>query len=528
MKPALIILSVAALVCQAGAVVRASEDLPDVISSAFFQTFDDSLGYAEFRQLSGSRQLALRKEARQWVSRSREGVLASRGLDPRGQRMSSHNSTMAQRQAALVRALNAAATAVGYCPYMAEAWIQYAEVANYLGQYRTALTCLVHAEKTIVYERSEDTREENEIALHRVRSRAAYNVNEFELALESALFVIERDDGAWETRLLAARAMIQLEHFHQARILIAAFPEDSPNHATALGVLGVAELEAGDLEAAERAFDSAAKKGLRDPTFENDRGRLYLELEDYDRAVRHFRRAVEATPRFYEAASNIGVAQRRAGDLDAAESTLIALIEEAPQYAPAHFNLAEIYRDRATEATGDDRAEWARRSWREYNFALEFGADPDRVLTRRATLSVFVEDLDAAEEDLLALSSDPTVSARVLTMLARVKKDQGRLDIAEQVLLMATAREDAGALAWAELGEVRLRRQDPTGAREALERACALDQELVISRVNLSIACTALGDAPAARAALDEAIRLAPDHPLVQEQQRILDAAGQP
>jgi tetratricopeptide (TPR) repeat protein len=470
----------------------------------------------------------LRKEAQLWVSRSHDGVLASRGLDPRGQSSNLQNSTMAQRQAALVSALNAAATAVGYCPYMAEAWIQYAEVANFLGQYRTALACLAHAGKTIAYERSEDTREENEIASQRIRARAAYNVNEYALALESALFVIERDDGDWETRLLAARAMIQLERFDEARSLIATFPEDSPSHATALGVLGVAELESGNFTAARRAFDRAAEKGLRDPTFENDRGRLYLELGDYDQAVRHFRKAVEATPRFYEAASNIAVAQRRGGDLGAAEATLVALIEEAPEYAPAHFNLAEVYRERAGQAAGETRAEWARRSWREYKFALEFGADPDRVLTRRATLSVFVDDLDAAEDDLLALSSDPTVSARVLTMLARVKKDQGRLDIAEQVLLMATSREDAGALAWAELGEVRLRRQDPAGARVALERACALDQELVISRVNLSTACMALGDVPSARAALDEAIRLAPDHPLVQEQRRILDAAGQP
>lgn len=527
MQRALMILSLGVVVSLNVSDARAGEGLPEVVSSAFFQTFDDSLSYEEFRELSGSEQLSLREQARHWVSRSRDGVLASRGLDPRGQRRRSHRVTVAERQAGLIDAFNAAATAVGYCPYMAEAWIQYAEVANFLGQYRTALACLAHAEKTIAYERSESTREENEIARHRIRARAAYNVGEFSPALESAQFVIERDGGDWETRLLAARTMIQLARFDEARSLIATFPEDRPNHATALSVLGVAELESGNFEAAELAFDRAAEKGLRDPTFENDRGRLYLEMGLYDRAVRYFRRAVEATPRFYEATSNIGIAQRRSGDLDAAEATLAALIHEVPEYAAAHVNLAEVYRDRAEQAEGEARAEWARRSWREYNFALEFGADPDRVLTRRATLSVFVDDLDAAEEDLLALSSDPTVSARVLTMLARVKKDQGRLDIAEQVLLMATSREDAGALAWAELGEVRLRRQDHPGAREALERACSLDPELVVSRVNLSIACAALGDGPAARAALEAAIRLAPDHPLVQEQQRVLDGDGQ-
>ncbi len=503
----------------------AGDALPKVESSAFFQTYDDSLGYAEFRALPAEKQLELREKARNWIGYSRDSVAASRGLDSgRGP----HSVTLGERQSALVNALNAAATAVGYCPYMAEAWLQYAEVANYLGQYRASLACLEHAEKTIPYERSEDRQEENRFRRHRIRARVAYNLDDYETALESARYIIEREDGEWETRLIAARALVQLEQYDEARLLIAMFDEDSPNHPTALAVLGVAEMEAGNFEAAESAFEQADKKGLRDPTFENDRGRLYLETGEYDRAIRHFRRAVEATPRFWEAASNIAVAQRRKGDLDGSIATLTQLIEEAPEYASAHFNLAEVYREKAERAVEAEREEWARRAWTEYNLAFEFGADPDQVLRRRATLSVFVDDLESAEEDLLELSGDPTVSARVLTMLARVKKEQGRMDIAEQILLMATARPDAGALAWAELGEVRLRRQDAAGARVALEEACALDPELVVSRVNLSIAYAMLGDDAAARAAIEEARRLAPNHPLVLEQASAIDAGGGP
>jgi tetratricopeptide (TPR) repeat protein len=500
------------------------EELPEIVSPAFFQTYDDSLGYAEFRALPREEQLARREKARMWLGQSKDAVAASRGLvRARG----AHSITANEQRGALEGALNAAATAAGYCPYMAEAWLQYAQVANYLGQSRAALACLAHAEKTIPYERSEDRQEQNWIERHRIGVVAAYNLDRYEDALESARYVIDRDGGAWETKLLAARSLVQLDDYHQARMLISTFPEDSPNHTTALGVLGVAELESGNYAAAERAFDLAHERGLRDPTFENDRGRLYLEMGDYDRAIRYFQRAVAATPNFFEAVSNIAVAQRRAGNLEASIETLTALIEEAPQYASAHSNLAEVYRELAESAEGDERADWARRAWREYNLALEFGADPDQILTRRATLSVFVDDLESAEEDLLALSGDPTVSARVLTMLGRVKKEQGRLDIAEQILVMATAREDADALAWAELGEVRLRRQDAQGARDALEQACLLDAKLIVSRVNLSIACSSLGDDVAAQAAIDQAERLEPDHPLVKEQKRNLRLRGQ-
>ncbi|RKZ16281.1 hypothetical protein DRQ53_06685 [bacterium] len=508
-----------------GVAQQSTEELPRVSSSAFFQTFDDSLSYAQFRALAGSTQLELRKTARLWLEASRDAVLASRGLGPR---RGAHQVTLAERHQSLIQSMNAAATAVGYCPYMAEGWLQYADVANVLGQYQASMDCLVHAARTIPYERSEDVRRENLLKLNRVRSRASYNVEGYELALKSALYVIDHDRGAWESRLLAARCMVQLERFDDARLIIADMPEDSPNHATALSVLGVAEMQAGNLDAAERAFDAAAKKGLRSGVFENDRGRLYLEQGRPEQAIRHFRRAIDSTPNFFEARSNLAVAQRRAEDLDAAEQTLLLLIDEAPEYAPAHFNLAEVYRERALAAEATEREDWARRAWREYSLALQLGDDPERVLQRRGTLSVYVQDLDSAEEDLLALSGDPEVSVRVLTMLARVKKEQGRLDIAEQVLTMATGREDATALAWAELGEVRLRRQDAAAARPALEKACELDPALVVARVNLSIACLSLDDGTAARAALEAAAAIAPDHPLVIEQRRVLESRKAP
>ena len=99
-----------------------------IASTAYFQTYDDSLGYAEFRELSGDEQLALREKARQWIGYSKDAVARSRGL---GVSRGAHSITMGEQRASLVQAFNAAATAVGYCPYMAEAWLQYAEVAAF-------------------------------------------------------------------------------------------------------------------------------------------------------------------------------------------------------------------------------------------------------------------------------------------------------------------------------------------------------------------------------------------------------------
>jgi tetratricopeptide (TPR) repeat protein len=500
----------------------ASAQLPDLHSGGHFLTDDDSLGYDEFRQLPAEAQLRARSSAQGWLSWSRDAVSASGGRDGISvRRRPAYAKTPDESRAALERAFDCAATAVGYCPYMAEAWIQYADVAMRLGQNETSVACIAHARKTINYERDEDVRQRNFLELERIRALSSYNVNDFDAALEAAQFVIAHSEGEWELRLLAARCMIQADRFADARRLMTSFPDDRLHYATALSLLGVAELEQGNYEAAEDAFDQAAEKGLIDSIFENDRGRLYLETGKYHRAARHFRRSTELNPLFREAACNVGVAQKRGGDLADAEATFDALLLIAPDYAPAHFNLAEVYREHAAASGGGNRERLARLAWTQYNLALAFGAPPDQVITRRATLSVVLDDLDSAEADLLSLTADPTVSVHVLTVLARVKKDQGRLDIAEQILEMATQRDDATAMAFAELGEVRLRRKNYSAAREALQIACAMDTALVVSRVNLSIACDALGDMKAAWAALDEAIAIDPMHPLVL--QRIED-----
>jgi tetratricopeptide (TPR) repeat protein len=475
----------------------AAAQLPELPSGGRYIGLHDSLGYDEFRQLPDDEQREARERARSWLSRLRKAVTTE----------ADHSD--------IEHGLDCAATAVGYCPYLAEAWIQYADVAVILEQYETAMACIAHARKTIDYERRDEVRQRNLIDLERVRAIASYNVADYDGALEAALFVIERSWGEWETRLVAARCMIRFDRPAEAWRMIALYPENRDSHVDAYAVAGLAALEQGRFEVAEREFERAAEEGLDNPVFENDRGRLYLQTGHYGKAADHFRRAVEAKPDFHEATCNLAVAQKRIGDLDAAESTLTALLEAAPDYAVAHFNLAEVYREMAVAADGNASERFARRAWTEYNLALKCGASPDEVIARRGTLSVFVDDLESAEADLVALTEDPTVSAHVLTVMARVEKNEGRLDVAESILESATQREDATALAFAELGEVRLRRKKPQAAREALERACAMDKTLVVSRINLSIACQQLRDIPAAWAALDEAIAIDPEHPLV-------------
>src|SRR5690606_11871207 len=106
-----------------------------------------------------------------------------------------------------------------------------------------------------------------------------------------------------------------------------------------------------------------------------------------------------------------------------------------------HFNLAEIAREQLEQVTDEhERAELAAQSFRHYSLALESGHDPELVVERRAGLAFLSDDLAGAEADLLRMTEDPSFDGRVLYLLGRVKKDQGRLDIAINLLRMAEQR----------------------------------------------------------------------------------------
>jgi tetratricopeptide (TPR) repeat protein len=217
------------------------------------------------------------------------------------------------------------------------------------------------------------------------------------------------------------------------------------------------------------------------------------------------------------------VSLRRSGQLDEARLTLEETVALRPDYAPAHFNLAEVYRqqlDRTNNAT--ERAELVALAFEEYTNALAWGYDPVVVIERRAGLALFSEDLEQAEADLLTMTQDPSIDGRVLHLLGRVKKEQGRLDIALTLMKMAETKGYGAAELYADLGEVQLRTGDLEGALRSLERAVELRDDLVVTRVNLSIVHSQLGDLDAAEEVLREAEALDPESELVRTQREAL------
>lgn len=460
----------------------------------------ESLGFDEYRRLEPDLQLERRETAKRLVRRGNEINLKRVELDPY-------------------------ATAVGYCPYLPEAWHRYAMGLNELGDYDGAMFCLALTQRTIPYESSKSRREELIGEFHALLAAVAYNTGDVQRSYDNAVRALEfRDDD--DLNLLKSRALIDLERFDEAAEVLARFDHQSPAYARSLSMLALLEMERGRLEAAEDAFDRAYKYGMRGPVFENDRGRLCLMRDQLDDAASHFEAAISSLPSFMEARNNLAVTYRRAGKLDEAQSVLEEALRLAPDYAAGHFNLAEVFRERMVAGEDVDREHWGRLAHEHYTQALFHGHDPELVIERRGGLALWVEDLETAEADLLRITEDPEIDARVLFLLGRVKKQQGELRIAATLYEMAMARGHDEAEVYSDLGEVRLRQGDFEAASTLLSQALERNPELVVTRVNLSVVLVELGDLPAADAVLREAEARDPDNELVQAQRDVLRELG--
>jgi tetratricopeptide (TPR) repeat protein len=514
----LVVIALGAVVVSAPA--RADERPPGPEGGGRFRSAEaESLGYDAFRKMPGEQQLDRRDRARRWLRRARDRAHESAAAaDP------------ARRQQYLRDAVDACATAAGLVPYLPDAWLAYARHLQAMGRYADADACLDQFDLTLRYEQREDRRREMQQEAHAIAARVAYNRGDPERSRTEAERALEIDEGDDATRLILVRALIQLERFDEARAAVDGFADRGPIYPRALAVLGVLEMRDQRYGEAERAFDRAWEYGMRGAVFDNDRGLLYMATDRYDRAVEHFEDAIEAVPSFHEARNNLAVAHRRAGRLREADLILQSLLEDQPDYAAAHFNRAELLRQRLDAADAEDeRRQLAAEAMLHYTAALEYGYDPEVAMARRVEIADLAGDLERAEQDLLRMTEDPSVDARVLFLLGRIKKEQGRMDIATNLLRMAERRGYDTPRLHAELGEVLARQGDLEGARDELRRAVEADTDgsLVITRVNLSVVLAQLGDRAAAEAVLAEAERLAPDHPLVIQQREALSGGGE-
>jgi len=204
-------------------------------------------------------------------------------------------------------------------------------------------------------------------------------------------------------------------------------------------------LQAGDMKAAERNFESALK--LSSDFYPSEAGLGYVNLarKDLDSAAEHFDRAIVANPRYVPALVGRGEALLALGQRDMALKSLEAAVVADPNLGALRTRI-DVLRAR--------------------------GQQEDVTAARKAAESGRLDDARAAYERAIAASPD---SPFLYRELADVHRRQNNLDGALQQATKAAELDPTDARTQVLIGDIQEARKEPALAIPAYESALALE-----------------------------------------------------
>ena len=121
---------------------------------------------------------------------------------------------------------------------------------------------------------------------------------------------------------------------------VRADPTRNPDAARRYNERGLDRLDAGDLDAAEKAFSQALAADVEFGPAHNNLGKVYFQQRDWYRAAWEFEYARKLMPRRPEPANNLGLVLERAGELDRAVERFREAVNLAPDHVEYKANLA--------------------------------------------------------------------------------------------------------------------------------------------------------------------------------------------
>lgn len=212
------------------------------------------------------------------------------------------------------------------------------------------------------------------------------------------------------------------------------------------------------------------------------------ELEHTGRAAErrardHFETALGIDPGLWEAHYQLGVLDRRGGDLQAAATQFETARTAAPEASEVLVALAEV-----RHALGDrDAAADLLRSY--------VSTHPDELPARMSLATILRErgDYDGALEQAREVLIREPSSARALAEVGRVYRAREQYDVAELVIRKALDLGDTAELR-NDLGLVQLGRGDTQAAFEEFDRAIALDAGYAPAHLNQGSVLLHAGD----------------------------------
>lgn len=282
-------------------------------------------------------------------------------------------------------------------------------------------------------------------------------------ALRRSAELVERLPKQHEAWLLRADLLAQVQRDLDAAAAAyakaLALKADLPR---AQAVLVALQLEKGDLDAAKRQFESMKKALPTHPETRLLEAQLAYSSGQYKQARELVQALIQSAPEGAPALHLAGITEMKLGTLPQAETYLTAALKAAPGFAPSRRMLAQLYLNthRPTKALEALRP------------LLEAEPADATVLSAAAQAHLQNGDSKTAEQLFARVGKlkPADTKVRAALALARLSKGGGESAMAE---LQSIAAEDPGSAVDMAVISTRLQRNDADGALKAIDALAA-------------------------------------------------------
>jgi tetratricopeptide (TPR) repeat protein len=276
-----------------------------------------------------------------------------------------------------------------------------------------------------------------------------------------------------------------------------------PPQALELNRSGIEALEKGDLEAADTRFSLALEYSPRFVEALTNLGLVELQRGNFKRAEKLLVRARRVNPDVAQPHHGLGLLAERRGLRERALEHYGDALEVDPGFAPARSNLARLLFD-------EGRTEQAR-----IEFSKLVESAPGDPLGHAGLIESLLRLARYDEADALldrAHSGFPDSGEIELLSCRRLLRNGKAAEAIDRLSHLAGKRDDLGvrALGWVATAE--LARGHPRSALDAARRALSLNRRDPVAVYAMALALARLGD-PAAKRWLEWALSLDPENP---------------
>ncbi|MCC7299980.1 MAG: tetratricopeptide repeat protein [Verrucomicrobia bacterium] len=267
--------------------------------------------------------------------------------------------------------------------------------------------------------------------------------------------------------------------------------------------LGVALSSQNDFSAAEHAFREASLMKPDDPRPLAFVGVIYAKNQKWDEAIHNLNRALARTPNDPRLQTALALAELNTAGADAALKRLQAVLKQNPDYAPAIFNTAAIYRYRTKNQAEAKRC---------FELFLRKTPETDPFAEQAHEALQAMASANGEKISFTPPRSPNRINADKNFQKALTYHKKNDLDNAAQWYIKAIEADDTYEQAFYNLGLTYYAANRLELASDAFARAVQLDPSSIDARYNSALAEFRLGNSDRAQRELSIVLSQRPDY----------------